>query len=317
MLLLLDASIALNRQERRTAADLPFSAEASEFPRTSQPMRPLPANVTGPTERRAIKAGASEAESHTHTMSAITLIPFFTCPDSASPLNTTLTELDRSMVPWNHPQEPLFADEATRLLSFDHWFFASDKSAADLAAAGLYFLGTYHGTWAAIHDITRCFHCGTVFGCWMTEDDVLLLHLERRPDCLFARRQAATSQPDNESLRRMWNRWLVTAPCQDLLKAGLNSCLLDPVFKDIYSNGLDFPKDLVSLYRMVADVNEREIRDFRADPDSIKCLTCTNQAIVLLTPCSHVIYCLSCSRSAEKCAVCRMNVTGRVIVRLC
>lgn len=248
-------------------------------------------------------------------MSSLALIPYFPCPDATSSLNKKLTEADRAVVPSSTAQVPAYADEAVRLQSFKHWFFMSDKSPEMLAAAGLYFMGSYHGSHAAIHDLTRCFWCGTVFGCWMPEDDCIAMHLDRRPDCLFISSLGA-GEPNGTAKKRMRMRWLQTTPVQELLKLGLISSYVDPAFEYLYENRLDFPPDLVSMYQLVARLREQEVRDFAADPDSLACLTCENQAIVLNSPCGHVTSCLACSRKSVECLRCRVPVTGRMIVRL-
>lgn len=247
-------------------------------------------------------------------MSSIALIPLFVCPDETSSLNKKLTELDRAQVPSDVPQVPAMADETARLETFSSPFFDSDKSVEELAQAGFFFLGPHHNEWYVLHDLTRCFWCGTLFACWFKNDDVLKMHTERRPDCQFIRNRRCIAELAD--LKAMFQRWTSSAPVNQLVQLGVNRDLLDRAMDRIFVQCLPFPPDFVSLYRFVSSIAEESVTDSLAGGGDIKCASCENSAIMMYQPCGHVIACGSCSRTQGSCAECGAAVQSRVVARL-
>lgn len=250
-------------------------------------------------------------------MTSLSIVPFYALPSVDSSENLRLSDKDRAMVPSSAPHVPSYTDEGDRLASFDHWFFDSDQTPASLAKAGLYFLGPYHTDLYAVHDLTRCFHCGSVFGCWFSSDDVMSQHLTRRPDCLFARQAAAPDiRPPAVALQAMYLRWSHTTLWTKLENLGVSVSYTQPLMERIYKEKLGFPSDFVSLYQMVSQIAESCIKDTVAGDSDLKCSCCRNQAIILYQPCGHVRACLACSRMALTCDSCGVRICGRVVSRL-
>lgn len=250
------------------------------------------------------------------TMSSLSIIPHFFCPLSDSPDNAKLTEQDLASVPSTTPRVEWYADQGLRLSSFDHPFFDSDKSAGELSDCGFFFLGPYHTDTFAVHDLVRCHWCGSVFGCWMATDDVVQQHLNRRPDCLFARSKDPDFLPSDSAMRGMFTRWSTTTTWIKLSSLGVSATLTQPVLDRIYHEKMTYPPDFVSLYQLIASTVETTVTDTPAQEGDIKCTSCANQAIVLYQPCSHVVSCLSCSKGREQCEVCEFVIRGRCVTRL-
>lgn len=235
-------------------------------------------------------------------MSRLVLLPFTT-------LEGELEIWDEGLVPTAEPLYPDYAEYEARLETFRSPRFKCAKTAEELAAAGFIF----NHRITEYHDSVKCHWCFYDLIDWEPEDDAVGEHLRFSPDCLFAR-SFGKSQPTD----RMRARWLKASPCIELLECGLPEKLLHRAFDHIFESEMAFPqtsKQLLTIVEMFADAH---ITDTPAEPDTLKCVQCANQAIIMAIPCSHVSYCYSCSsEDPTPCPKCGQDITYRVIVHLC
>lgn len=212
------------------------------------------------------------------------------------------------------PCFPGFQSVEKRLATYDSRFVSS-KTAGELAESGLFYIGVYECMEGLVKDCCRCFYCGAGFACWQESDDVQLQHVKKRPECWFARDRVPEVAPDADDEERMFQRWSSTWIAISLTDQGLPHCHLRLGLQEIYNRRKQFPSTSCKLLEIVGNAVEAAIVDTAADEDSLKCLTCKNQAIILFKPCGHVISCNGCSKKLT-CAQCGSCVIARVVVRL-
>lgn len=241
-------------------------------------------------------------------MAPLVLFPYFRKPASSDPANSRITDpTELWVVPRVEPFRPSLFEVEDRLATFSHEKFSCNKTPEELATAGFYYSPSHDHS-----DRVQCFWCSVVFYDWEDHDDTIKEHARVLPDCLYLRSLTETSS--NAELRK---RWSSVSICREILTHGLSRTLLDRTFDYIFGQKMAFPSDLASLCDISRLVAESSVRDTTADPDSIKCINCLNQANILFQPCGHVSVCFLCSREIEKCPVCSHLVTGCIHVHLC
>ncbi|XP_026102169.1 E3 ubiquitin-protein ligase XIAP-like isoform X2 [Carassius auratus] len=76
-----------------------------------------------------------------------------------------------------YPSKPYMKSEEARLNTFGNWPASAPVQPEDLAAAGMYYLGT--------EDIVECFCCGQKLAGWEPGDDAWGEHAKHYPNCFF------------------------------------------------------------------------------------------------------------------------------------
>lgn len=234
-------------------------------------------------------------------------IPYFKRPLFASPDNLRLADAERRLVPTLAPTTPSKSSYNARAKTFKHYNFVTQaKGPRELVQAGLFLADS---RW--YEDLTVCHWCGICLMRWEPHDVAIEVHLQSRPDCLFARKLGPSIATEE-----MFDRWRSVSICQKIIERGLSLSALNSTLNYIFKEHLAFPQTLVCLYELVLLVNNQQNKDVIAGNDDIKCAECENQAIISYVPCGHVSSCLSCSNEKHMCEMCGVVVTGRIVVHL-
>ena len=252
-------------------------------------------------------------------MAALLLIPFL--PYLGAAEDVPLQEWERKRIPNTKCAFKEFENEEQRLESFSDPTFDSAKTGSELAANGLFYTGLYHGDEVRgksyVTDLVQCFWCSGKIVCWHKEDDVTVEHLKTSPYCMFVRRTFPEYKNlDRGESDRLLDRMMKISICAALMNRGMQKEHLRLTVKAIYDEGLPFPESASDLLVLVMAKVDESLVDTKADSPGVKCLTCVNTAMIMSSPCGHVVSCASCSRGKTYCDGCGEVMSARVVARI-
>lgn len=167
-----------------------------------------------------------------------------------------------------------------RLQSFDSWPLSSEVSTTKLAEAGFFY--TNFG------DIVECPYCHIEGHQWNPEDDPRFDHASWSPTCPFIINGGDTrieQQPWDIIENRSESRNDVS-PLELILQQEPRN--ENPV--------------IVCSSEVAHPIQEKDL-----------CKICYSNIIeVLVVPCGHLVFCLQCSPSLDKCPLCRQVIWNKV-----
>lgn len=222
---------------------------------------------------------------------------------------------DCLVTPTRTPLAKKYMRESERLRSFDSELFVCEKSAEELSQYGFYWAGPWVEPGIAILDHVRCFWCKCNLIQWLESDSIAGEHMRVRPDCPFARATIGR-EPSEAEKNVALQLWKKTERVKYLQRHGVPMYQIEAALSDIYDNKYPFP-DCEGLITAVGRALERSVSAAKPEGRVDTCKIClTNQVTVLFIPCGHLISCLPCSPSFNKCPLCREKIRARVLARL-
>ncbi|XP_046551212.1 E3 ubiquitin-protein ligase XIAP-like [Haliotis rubra] len=243
-----------------------------------------------------------------------------------APDSSQIAKADSLGIVINQPKYPQYALESTRLRSFNVWPSQMKQKPADLAKAGLFYLGK--------GDRVKCFTCGHVLSSWEPTDNPMAEHERWFPTCPFVRlvKGDNSSETQNGTTVADTDQLAKNASVQALID---NGCKLEDISKAIEDLHMDGDDSIPSAVAILEKIEERSqaqngmriqnghsqsnddvqvqslLNENRELKEQRLCKVCLeNEISVIFLPCGHLVCCSHCATSLSNCPICRVKING-------
>lgn len=212
----------------------------------------------------------------------------------------------------NLPWYPEYANETTRLLTFEKWPHEHPAKEV-LCAAGLFYTG--YG------DNVRCFFCSIGLKNWWKDDDPVELHMTHNNACSFIRKiHEQQSWPQSTLPQAYLYPFTFDSDkvVRALLDMGFDAEIINKTRrKHYFDKEIDFTSAeewLEAIFEEIEnntskDESENEMHLHENSDTDGKCILCLDgDKNIVFLPCGHVATCLKCAKKIKDCCMCRTKI---------